>query len=93
MKTDRKSITTEKEFKMGKSNIQNNIRRLRFNADEMTQQQLADAVGASRQTIVAIEKGNYSPSLELAFRIAYTFETPIEEVFIYKPIESEVKKE
>jgi putative transcriptional regulator len=77
---------------MGKSNIQNNIRRLRFNADEMTQQQLADAVGASRQTIVAIEKGNYSPSLELAFRIAYTFKTPIEEVYIYEHVEVTKKK-
>ena len=70
---------------MGKSKIQNNIRRLRFNADEMTQQQLADKVGASRQTIVAIEKGNYSPSLELAFRIALVFNTPLEEVFYYEP--------
>jgi putative transcriptional regulator len=82
--TDRKFTTTEKEFKMGKSNIQNKIRRLRFDADEMTQQQLADAVSASRQTIVAIEKGNYSPSLELAFRISRTFKTPLEEVFIYQ---------
>jgi len=68
---------------MAKHNIQNNIRRLRFDAGEMTQQELADKVGASRQTIVAIEKGNYSPSLELAFRIAQTFETPLEEVFSY----------
>lgn len=77
---------------MGKSNIQNNIRRLRFNADEMTQQKLADDVGASRQTIVAIEKGNYSPSLELAFRIAHTFKTPLEEVFIYEHVELPKKK-
>jgi len=68
---------------MGKCNIQNNIRRLRFNADEMTQKQLADQVGASRQTIVAIEKGHYSPSLELAFRIAHVFNTTLEEVFSY----------
>ncbi len=68
---------------MVKSQIQNNIRVLRFNTGEMTQQQLADAVGVSRQTIVAIEKGNYSPSLELAFRIAHTFKTPLEEVFTY----------
>ena len=60
---------------MGKSIIQNSIRKLRFNADEMTQQKLADEVGVSRQTIVAIEKGNYSPSLELAFRIAHIFKT------------------
>ena len=74
---------------MSKSNIQNNIRRLRFNSDEMTQQQLADEAGVSRQTIVAIEKGNYSPSLELAYRISYIFNTPIDEVFIYKPEEAE----
>ena len=55
---------------MGKWHISNNIRTLRFNHDEMTQQQLADKAGVTRQTIVAIEKGNYSPSLELAFRIA-----------------------
>lgn len=77
---------------MGKSIIQNNIRRLRFNADEMTQQQLADLASVSRQTIVAIEKGNYSPSLELAFRIANTFETPLEEVFSYDPLEDKLKK-
>ena len=70
---------------MAKSNIQNNIRRLRFDANEMTQQQLADEVGASRQTIVAIEKGNYSPSLELAFRIARVFNTNIDGVFSYNP--------
>ncbi len=68
---------------MAKHNIQNNIRRLRFDASEMTQQELADKTGVSRQTIVAIEKGNYSPSLELAFRIAQIFETPLEEVFSY----------
>lgn len=68
---------------MAKSHIQNNIRRLRFNAGEMTQQELADLVHVSRQTIVAIEKGNYSPSLELAFRFAHIFKTPLEEVFTY----------
>lgn len=61
--------------------IGNHIRRLRFNQDEMTQQQLASAVGVTRQTIVAIEGGKYSPSLELAFRIALTFKVPLEEVF------------
>ena len=66
-------------------NIQNSIRKLRFNSDEMTQQQLADEVGVSRQTIVAIEKAKYSPSLELAFRIALVFESPLEEVFTYDP--------
>jgi len=66
---------------MGKWVIGNNIRKLRFNCDEMTQQQLAEKVGVTRQTIVAIEKGNYSPSLELAFRIALAFSVPLEEVF------------
>jgi len=69
---------------MSSSNIQNNIRRLRFDNDEMTQQKLADAVKVSRQTIVAIEKGNYSPSLELAFRISRVFNTPLESVFRYE---------
>jgi putative transcriptional regulator len=66
---------------MDKLVISNNIRRLRFDRAEMTQQQLADSVGVSRQTIVAIEKGNYSPSLELAFRIAQAFNVPLEAVF------------
>jgi putative transcriptional regulator len=79
-----RSIITGRESEMAKSNIQNNIRRLRFNAGEMTQQELADLVHVSRQTIVAIEKGNYSPSLELAFRFAHIFKTPLEDVFIYK---------
>ena len=68
---------------MGKSIIQNNIRRLRFDNDEMTQQELADKVNVSRQTIVAIEKGNYSPSLELAFRISHIFNKKLEELFSY----------
>ena len=63
--------------------ITNTIRRLRFDAGEMTQQQLADAVGVTRQTIVAIEGAKYSPSLELAFRIAAAFGKPLEEVFQY----------
>jgi len=92
LKTDRKFTIIERIYKMVKSKIQNNIRRFRFNTDEMTQQQLADAVGASRQTIVAIEKGNYSPSLELAFRIAYTFNTTLEEIFIYTPGNTPLKK-
>lgn len=70
---------------MAKSIIQNNIRRLRFDSDEMTQQELADKVNVSRQTIVAIEKGNYSPSLELAFRISLIFNKTLEEVFSYSP--------
>lgn len=69
---------------MGKGHISNNIRTLRFNHDEMTQQQLADKAGVTRQTIVAIEKGNYSPSLELAFRIANVFGRKLEEVFAFE---------
>ncbi|WP_423798031.1 helix-turn-helix transcriptional regulator [Neobacillus sp. SAB-20_R2A] len=68
---------------MGKYLVGNHIRRLRFDHNEMTQQQLADKVGVTRQTIVALEKGNYSPSLELAFRIAHAFNLPLEEVFFY----------
>lgn len=68
---------------MGKALITNNIRKLRFNHDEMTQQGLADKVGVTRQTIIAIEKGQYSPSLELAFRIARVFNVPLEEVFSF----------
>ncbi|MEN4041902.1 MAG: helix-turn-helix transcriptional regulator [Anaerolineaceae bacterium] len=59
----------------------NNIRRLRFFANEMTQQELAEKAGVSRQTIIAIEAGKYSPSLELAFRIADAFGVEIGEVF------------
>ena len=70
---------------MGKSRISNNIRKLRFFNEEMTQQQLAEKVGVTRQTIIAMEKGRYSPSLELAFRIAIIFEAPLEEVFSYEP--------
>ncbi len=66
---------------MGKFLISNNIRKLRFNHNEMTQQQLAEKAGVTRQTIVALEQGKYSPSLELAFRIALVFNTPLEEVF------------
>jgi putative transcriptional regulator len=68
---------------VGKTLVGNHIRKLRFNHDEMTQQQLADKVGVTRQTIMALEKGNYSPSLELAFRIAHAFNLPLEEVFYY----------
>lgn len=68
---------------MGKYLVGNHIRKLRFNQGEMTQQQLADKVSVTRQTIVALEKGNYSPSLELAFRIAHAFGLPLEDVFYY----------
>jgi len=70
---------------MGKGRIGNNIRKLRFFRDEMTQQQLAEKVGVTRQTIIAMEQDKYSPSLELAFRIARVFEVPLEEVFSYQP--------
>ena len=68
---------------MGKKQITNNIRTLRFFANEMTQQELADLVGVSRQTIAAIEKDKYSPTLELAFKISETFHTEISQVFSY----------
>ena len=64
--------------------ITNNIRKLRFFTNEMTQQELAEKVGASRQTIIAIEAGKYSPSLELAFCIAEAFGVKITEVFDYE---------
>ncbi len=68
----------------GQAQITNTIRTLRFHAGEMTQAALAERVGVTRQTIVAIEQGRYSPSLEVAFRIAKVFETPLEEVFHYE---------
>jgi putative transcriptional regulator len=63
--------------------ITNNIRKLRFFANEMTQQELAEKAGVSRQTIIAIEAGKYSPSLEMAFRIADAFGVKIGDVFDY----------
>jgi putative transcriptional regulator len=66
---------------MDKIVINNNIRTLRFMANEMTQQELADKTGVSRQTIVAIENGKYFPTLELAFRIARVFKVPFEDIF------------
>jgi putative transcriptional regulator len=65
------------------TDIRNQIRKLRFERGELTQQQLADLVGATRQTIIAIEAGHYAPSLELAFRIARAFDKGLEEVFNY----------
>ena len=70
---------------MSKRRIKNNIRKLRFFHDEMTQQQLAKEVGVTRQTIIALEKERYSPSLGLAFRIALAFDVPLEDVFTYEP--------
>ena len=69
---------------MANSELSNNIRRLRFDNGEMTQQQLADRVGVTRQTIIAIEGGKYAPSLPLAFRIARVFNVTIEQVFQYE---------
>jgi putative transcriptional regulator len=68
---------------MPKANIANHIRRLRFEHGEMTQQELADLVGCTRQTIIVLEKGRYVPSLSLAFDIAGVFSKSIEEVFDY----------
>lgn len=64
--------------------ITNSIRTLRFLRDEMTQKQLADAIGVTRQTVMAIEANKYSPSLEVAFKISIVFNLPLEEVFQYK---------
>ncbi len=69
---------------MEKRRLRNNIRKLRFHHDEMTQEQLAEKVGVTRQTIIAIESAKYSPSLELAFRIARVFNATVEEVFSYE---------
>ena len=68
---------------MSKIYIKNQIRRLRFENGEMTQQQLAERAGVTRQTIIAIEAGKYAPSLPLAFRIARVFSVNIEQVFQY----------
>jgi putative transcriptional regulator len=69
---------------MGDCAVQNRIRRLRFDQGEMTQQALADRVGVTRQTVNAIELGKYSPSLEVAFRIARVFGVPLEDVFQFQ---------
>jgi len=70
---------------MEKRQVRNNIRKLRFYNNEMTQEQLAEKVGVTRQTIIAIESSKYSPSLELAFRIALAFGVPLGDVFSYMP--------
>jgi putative transcriptional regulator len=69
---------------MGKDDrgkLKNQIRRLRFDHDEMTQQKLAEQVGVTRQTIIALESGKYTPSLTLALKIARTFSVSVEDVF------------
>ncbi len=64
--------------------VRNRIRRLRFDHDEMTQQELANRAGCTRQTIIALEQGRYCPSLLLAFRIAKAFDVGVEDVFLYE---------
>lgn len=68
---------------MSSTPVGNHIRRLRFDSGEMTQSALADLVGITRQTVIALEAGKYAPSLELAFRIANAFGRPIGEVFYW----------
>jgi putative transcriptional regulator len=63
--------------------VTNDIRRLRFEHDEMTQAELAERLGLTRQTVIAIEQGKYSPSLEVAFQIAQVFGVPLDRVFQY----------
>ena len=67
--------------------VTNSIRTLRFAAGEMTQADLAERIGVTRQTVIAIEQGRYSPSLEMAFQIARVFEVPLDDVFSYEPEE------
>jgi putative transcriptional regulator len=69
---------------MVRARINNRIRRLRFDHGEMTQEELAERAGCTRQTIIALEQGKYVPSIELAFKIARTFSVPLEEVFQYE---------
>ena len=77
---------------MTKGQIRNNIRRLRFDRSEMTQQELAEKIGVTRQTVIAIEQDKYSPSLEVAFRIARVFGVPLEEVFQYETTDAESRE-
>lgn len=75
---------------MGKpTRVTNDIRALRFANDEMTQADLADRIGVTRQTIIAIERGRYSPSLEMAFQIARVFGVPLDDVFQYPETEGQ----
>ena len=70
---------------MGKpTRVSNQIRRLRFENGEMTQAELADRIGVTRQTVIAIEQARYSPSLEMAFQIAHAFNVTLDEVFQYQ---------
>jgi putative transcriptional regulator len=69
--------------------VTNSIRALRFTHGEMTQAELAERIGVSRQTVIAIEQGRYSPSLEMAFQIAKVFKVPLDSVFQYPDSEGE----
>ena len=71
--------------------VTNSIRTLRFGNQEMTQAQLAKAIGVTRQTVIAIEQGRYSPSLEVAFKTSRVFKTPIDAVFQYNAVENDEK--
>jgi putative transcriptional regulator len=71
--------------------VTNEIRRLRFVNGEMTQAELADRIGVTRQTIIAIEQGRYSPSLEMAFQVARVFNVPLDDVFHYPNTEGETR--
>ncbi len=73
---------------MKPTKVTNTIRSLRFANDEMTQANLADRIGVTRQTIIAIEQGRYSPSLEMAFQIAQVFKVPLDDVFQYPGTEN-----
>ena len=68
---------------MKSTKVTNSIRALRFANGEMTQAELAERVGVTRQTVIAIEQGRYSPSLEMAFQIARVFKVPLDDVFQY----------
>ena len=82
MKGFHSCTSTDGVSEMAKFEVVNKIRRLRFDHNEMTQQELAKITGVTRQTIAAIENGKYSPSLELAFLVAHAFGVSIEEVFV-----------
>lgn len=77
---------------MAKTRIRNRVRELRFMHGEMTQQALAEKIGVTRQTVIAIENNKYSPSLEVAFRIAEVFDVPLEQVFQFAQAEIDERK-
>lgn len=74
---------------MKPTRVTNSIRRLRFENGELTQAELAERIGVTRQTVIAIEQGRYSPSLELAFQIAHVLNVPLDDVFQYPDSEGE----